>query len=214
LVRFPFMAGVGMVVLLGELCRRVTVRADGRALWTGFTQRPFDLRDWDAEMSELGLDARVERRLVDFDASPQLRREAFAAGLDRAEALRDEGCDVLVVLLCEPGFESDVDASLVRLSGKHDVGSITTIVVTPFPEKREAVWIELSPPFKAQIVGLSMAKRMVGGVLRRSRFTETWSVCEPMPEPWVASTRSRPTQKARPAPVSTTARTLSSARPR
>jgi RNA polymerase sigma factor (sigma-70 family) len=152
LVRFPFMAGVGMVVLLGELCRRVTVRADGRALWTGFTQRPFDLRDWDAEMSELGLDTRVERRLVDFDASPQIRRAALAAGLDRAEALRNEGCEVLVVLLCEPGFESDVDASLVRLSAKHEVGSITTIVVTPFPEKREAVWSELSPPFKAQIV--------------------------------------------------------------
>ena len=46
LVRFPFMAGVGMVVLLGELCKRVTARSDGRALWTGFTQRPFDLRDW------------------------------------------------------------------------------------------------------------------------------------------------------------------------
>ena len=152
LVRFPFMAGVGMVVLLGELCRRVTARADGRALWTGFAQRPFDLRDWDAEMAELGLGARVERRLVGFDESPQLRREAFAAGIDRAEEMRDEGGNVLVVLLCEPGFESDVDASLVRLSAKRHAGSITTIVVTPFPENREAVWTELSPPFKAQIV--------------------------------------------------------------
>ena len=66
-------------------------------------------------------------------------------------------------------------------------------------------------PFRAQIVGLSMAKRMVGGVLRRSRFTETRSLCEPMPEPWVASTRSRPAQKPRPAPVRITTRTPASA---
>jgi RNA polymerase sigma factor (sigma-70 family) len=152
LVRVPFMAGVGMVVLLGELCKRTTMRADGRALWTGFAQRPFDLRDWQAEMAELGLGARVERSLVDFDASRQLRRDAFSRGLDRAEAMRDEGCNVLVVLLCEPGFESDVDASLLRLSSNRGGSSITTIVVTPFPEKREAVWAELSPPYKAQIV--------------------------------------------------------------
>ena len=152
LVRVPFMAGVGMAVLLGELCKRMIVRDGGRALWTGFTQRPFDLRDWEAEMAELGLGARVERCLVDFDANPQRRRDAFAAGIDRAEALRDEGCNVLVVLLCEPGFESDVDASLVRLSARRGSGSITTMVVTPFPEKREAVWTELSAPYKAQIV--------------------------------------------------------------
>ncbi len=152
LVRVPFMAGVGMVVLLGELCRRTTMRADGRALWTGFAQRPFDVRDWEAEMAELGLAARVECSLVDFDASPQRRRDAFSCGIDRAETLRDEGCNVLVVLLCEPGFESDVDASLLRLSANRGRGSITTIVVTPFPENREAVWTELSPPYKAQIV--------------------------------------------------------------
>ena len=133
-----------MVVLLGELCKRMIARDDGRAMWTGFTQRPFDLRDWEAEMAELGLGARVERCLVDFDANPQRRRDAFAAGIDRAEALRDQGGNVLVVLLCEPGFESDVDASLVRLSAKHGYGSITTIVVTPFPEQRDAVWTELS----------------------------------------------------------------------
>jgi RNA polymerase sigma factor (sigma-70 family) len=151
LVRFPFMAGVGMVVLLGELCRRITTRAEGRALWTGFTQRPFDLRDWEGEMAELGLGARVRHSLVNFDASPQQRRDAFATGLDRAEAMRDAGCDVLVVLLCDAGFESDVDASLVRLANKRGPGCITTIVVTPFPETRD-VSATLAPPYKAQIV--------------------------------------------------------------
>ena len=152
LVRVPFMAGVGMAVLLGELCTRLTLAENGRALWTGFTQRPFDLRDWETEMAELGLGARVESSLVDFTASAELRRAAFAAGIDRAEALRDEGCDVLVVLLCEHGFESDVDASLRRLSANDRSGSITTIVVTPFPEKREVIWTALTPPYKAQVV--------------------------------------------------------------
>ncbi len=152
LVRFPFMAGVGMVVLLGELSKRMTTRGNGRALWTGFTQRPFDLRDWEAEMAELGLAARVQHSLVGYDANPQQRRDAFVAGVDRAVAMRDDGRDVLVVLLCETGFESDVDASLVRLSDNRGAGCITTIVVTPFPEKPEAVWSELAPPYKAQIV--------------------------------------------------------------
>ena len=80
------------------------------------------------------------------------RRAAFAAGIDRAEALRDAGDDVLVVLLCEAGFEADVDASLARLSNDCGGGRMTTIVVTPFPEKPEDVWAELAPPYKAQIV--------------------------------------------------------------
>ena len=152
LVRVPFKAGVGMVVLLGELSKRMLMRGDARALWTGFTQRPFDLRDWQAEMAEFGVAGLVEHSLASFEESPQRRRDAFAVGLDRAEAMRDEGSDVLVVLLCEAGFESDVDANLVRLSSNPGPGRITTIVVTPFPEKPDDVWSELSPPYKAQIV--------------------------------------------------------------
>ena len=80
------------------------------------------------------------------------RRAAFAAGIDRAEALRDAGDDVLVVLLCEAGFEADVDASLARLTNDCGGGRMTTIVVTPFPEMPEDLWAELAPPYKAQIV--------------------------------------------------------------
>ncbi len=63
------------------------------------------------------------------------------------------------------------------------------------------------------MVGLSMAKSTVGGAVLRSRFTLgawAWEE-EPIPEPWVASTRSRPAQKARPVPVRITTRTLGSA---
>jgi RNA polymerase sigma factor (sigma-70 family) len=152
LVRVPFKAGVGMVVLLGELSKRILLRPNGRALWTGFAQRPFDLRDWEAEMAEFGLTGLIEHRLVSFEQTPQQRRDAFAEGLARAEALRDAGDEVLVVLLCDTGFESDVDASLVRLSGDVGPGRITTLLVTPFPENPEDVWRDLAPPYKAQIV--------------------------------------------------------------
>ncbi len=62
------------------------------------------------------------------------------------------------------------------------------------------------------MVGLSMANSTVGGVFLRSRLTETLLTClsEPMPEPWVASTRSSPAQKARPVPVRITTRTSGS----
>ena len=140
-----------MVVLLGELSKRVTLR-DGNALWTGFTQRPFDLRDWQAEMAELGIAERVEHSLVSFEATAAQRRDVFAAGLARAEAMRNASDDVLVVLLCETGFEADVEASLVRLSSDAGHSRITTIVVTPFPEHAQDIWSELSPPYSAQIV--------------------------------------------------------------
>ncbi len=58
-----------------------------------------------------------------------------------------------------------------------------------------------------------MLKSTVGGAVLRSRFTlGAWAWDEePMPEPWVASTRSSPAQKARPVPVRITARTCGSA---
>jgi|GEM_PF-2968951 len=152
LIRVPFMAGVGMVVLVGELCRRMTSRSNGRALWTGFTQRPFDLRDWQGEMAELGLAASVEHSLAGFDESAQQRRDAFERGLVRAETMRDAGNEVILVLLCDAGYETDVEASLVRLSEHRGPGRMTTWVITPFPETRPAVWSELAAPYKAQIV--------------------------------------------------------------
>ena len=152
LIRVPFMAGVGMVVLLGELCRRVTSRSDGRALWTGFTQRPFDVRDWQGELAEMGLATSVEHSFAGFDESAQQRRDAFERGLVRAEAMRDAGNEVILVLLCDAGYETDIEANLVRLSDHRGHGLMTTFVVTPFPENGSAVWTELAAPYKAQIV--------------------------------------------------------------
>jgi F-type H+-transporting ATPase subunit beta len=149
LVRVPFMAGVGMVVLLGELCHRF-IEPKRAAIWTGFTQRPFDVSDWEADMSEFGLAGRVQSSLVGFDEPSAARREAFERGLHTCETLRDAGQDVLAVVLSAAGFENDVEASLPRLAAPAATGSITSIVVSPFPENPDLPK-SLPAPYSAQI---------------------------------------------------------------
>jgi len=62
-----------------------------------------------------------------------------------------------------------------------------------------------APPFTAQIVGLSMACKTVGGVLRRS--SEVADEAELRPSPLRSLRKSRPAQNARPLPVRMTQRT-------
>jgi len=150
LIRMPFKAGVGMLVLLGELCQRFYSLDTGAAIWTGFTQPPYDLGDFEAEMSEFGLKEHIHQSLAGFDETARARRDAFQRGLEQAEKLRDAGRDVLAILLTADGFESDIESSLARLSAASDLGSVTTIVVTAFPEKSE-VWSDLEPPYSAQL---------------------------------------------------------------
>ncbi len=151
IVRVPFMAGVGMVVLFGELCRRMTMSPRGRALWSGFSQRPFDFKDWQTEMSELGLAHVAEQSLADVHAGTDRRRGAFHGGLDRARAMAADGLDVLLVLTSDPEFESDIEAALPRLADVPGPGSVTTLIATPFPQSDEATWSALQAPFSAQI---------------------------------------------------------------
>jgi len=151
LIRLPFKAGVGMVVLLGELCQRFLATDTGSAIWTGFTQPPFDRNDWAADMAEFGLIDRVQSSLADIDEPPAARRAAFECGLAEAEALRDAGKDVLVIVLSTQGFENEVDANLIRLKQSSERGSITTIIVTPFPEQPDQ-WTTLKSPYTGQIV--------------------------------------------------------------
>ncbi len=128
-------------------------------MWTGFTQRPFDLRDWEAEMAEFGLGGRVEHCLVDFEANPQRRRDAFAAGIERAEALRDRAERARRVVV-RAGFRERRRREPGATVGKAGSGSITTFVVTPFPEQREDVWTELSAAVQgADRAGSASARR-------------------------------------------------------
>lgn len=148
-VRFPFAAGVGMVVLLSELCSRFLAKGS-RALWTGFTQPPFDHGDWSGEMAETGLAGRIDSSLAGFNEDPAVRRAAFHAGLDRALSLCDEGNDVLVIILSTLGFENEIESSLMQLRNASEAGSVTSIIVTPFPEQRDA-WHAVEAPYTGQI---------------------------------------------------------------
>lgn len=150
IVRVPFKAGVGMIVLLGELCRRFCARTDGAAIWIGFAQPPFDLQDWQADMSEFGLADQVAQRLASFNEPAEVRREVFVEGVELATSLRDLGQEVLVIVQCAQGFDGEVDAGLLRLSEPGQSGSITTVVITDFPE-RDNVWSTLQAPYSGQL---------------------------------------------------------------
>jgi RNA polymerase sigma factor (sigma-70 family) len=148
LTRLPFQAGVGMLVLLAELSHRFFSLHKGSVIWTGFTHPPFDINDWEAEMSEFGLKDHIEHSLASFREDTSTRREAYATGILMAETLRDEGREVLAIVQSTGGFEHDIEESLHRLSRESDHGSITTIVITPW--KKEP-WVELKAPYSAQI---------------------------------------------------------------
>lgn len=151
-VRVPFRAGVGMVVLLGELCSRFCRAEKGAAIWTGFAQPPFDLKDWRAEMAEFGLEGQVLQHLASFNETPEVRRAAFQDGVDAALSLALDGSDVFVVVQATDGFEGEVDAALLQFSNIDAAGSITPMVITSFPETGEDVWTQLSAPYAGQIV--------------------------------------------------------------
>lgn len=154
-VRVPFRAGVGMVVLLGELCHRFA-REGRAAVWTGFAQGPFDPVDLETEIGEAGLRGRVTTSVASASEGPVARRAAFERGLSHAETLCElEGLDVLLIIQSDEGHEVDVDASMARLA-RPSRGSLTTLFITPFANGTEqgaaAAWTELRPPFDAQIV--------------------------------------------------------------
>jgi RNA polymerase sigma factor (sigma-70 family) len=155
LVQVPFRAGVGMVVLLGELLARQTRRPDGAGVWTGFAQRPFDVRDLQAEIAEFGLSGVAELHVGALDETPEARRAAFATGLARVRALCAEGRQVLTVVTVEPGFASDVDAALPQLAAMPAPGSATVLVIGEFervPVGSSAPVPVLRAPWRARIM--------------------------------------------------------------
>lgn len=150
LVRIPFKAGVGMLVLLGELSQGYLSQPTGEVIWTGFTQPPFDLADLEAEMLEFGLRNRVRMHLSSYQQNEQVQRETFQQGLAELDQLRNTGRDVLAVIQSVAGFETDIEESLLRLSESSGPGSVTSFVLTPFRDKDQS-WDELQAPYLGQI---------------------------------------------------------------
>ena len=153
LVHVPFRAGVGMLVLLGELTRRVTRDPSGTVVWSGFAQRPYDVKDLETELDEFGFRDDVQVHLASFECDNELRREAFARGVAAASAARDAGRHVLLVLQSESGFEADLESSYPTLSAPHPAGSITTLVIgTQHDALSSRDGGSLAPPWTGRIV--------------------------------------------------------------
>jgi RNA polymerase sigma factor (sigma-70 family) len=133
LVRLQFGAGVGMLIMLGELALRAHAANFG-VVWTGFAQPPFDTQDVHAEFAELGLTSAVSSHLASFNASPDEQRAMFESGLRHVERLRETTQQVLVIVQSTQGFEQDVDASFPRLLDASRPGAVSTIVIAPFKD--------------------------------------------------------------------------------
>ena len=150
LVRIPFKAGVGMMVLLGELSQGFLSCETGDVVWTGFCQPPFDLADLTQEMSEFGLLDKVHLLMPSYQETAEVRRAAFASALSQMERMREQGKDVLAIIQSVEGYESDIEENLLRLTQSDDSGSITSIVLTPFRDT-DQTWNELRTPYSSQI---------------------------------------------------------------
>ncbi|NKB96881.1 MAG: sigma-70 family RNA polymerase sigma factor [Pseudomonadales bacterium] len=150
LIRLPFKAGVGMMVLLGELSQCFLSLENGDVVWTGFTQPPFDLSDLEAEMDEFGLRDQINVVLASYQESLEDQHKTFMDGLGQLESMRDSGKDVLAVIQSVEGFESAIEENLLRLVAESSAGSITSIVLTPFRDEEQA-WDQLRAPYSSQI---------------------------------------------------------------
>ncbi len=157
-IRVPFKAGVGMLVLMGELTQGYLAKGNGAAVWTGHTQPPFDVPDLIADMQEFGFANSVDLFLESYQASDAERRDTFERGLQHIEQLAAQGKEVLAIIQSVDGFESDLERNLIRLTDATGSGSITTIVITPFRDEEQA-WEKLKPPYSAQLT-LDRARAM------------------------------------------------------
>jgi RNA polymerase sigma factor (sigma-70 family) len=150
LVRLQFGAGVGMLVMLGELVLRAHA-AKFRIVWTGFAQPPFDKQDFDAEIAELGLTSIVSSHLTGFNTRPEQQRAMFESGLHQIKRFRETEQQVLAIVQSTQGFEQDVEASFPRLLDTALPGSVSSIVIAPFKDAH-APLARLHKPYTTQWV--------------------------------------------------------------
>jgi RNA polymerase sigma factor (sigma-70 family) len=150
LVRMQFGAGVGMLVLFGELILRARA-ARMSVVWTGFAQPPFDKQDIGAEIAELGVASIVSFHLASFNDPSEDQQAAFESGLRQIDQLRRAGQPVLAIIQSTQGFEQDVEASFPRLLDTSLAGPVSTIVIAPFKDVHGPME-QLHKPYTAQWV--------------------------------------------------------------
>jgi RNA polymerase sigma factor (sigma-70 family) len=125
--RLSARGGVGMMVLLAELSRRLA-RRGGRTVVVRWQERFSRVEDALREFRELGTDE-ISAMILGRLADPTERREqALLTGWNVAEAFRDDGRDVLLIIDVPPAGLPELDALRARHLSAVGPGSITLLV--------------------------------------------------------------------------------------
>jgi F-type H+-transporting ATPase subunit beta len=127
-IRTTAQGGVGTMVLLAEMVNRLA-RRGGRAVYVRWHERFYRPEDASREQMEAGIDQVSELVLGQMQASAHERERTLLDGLERAEALRDDGSghDVLLILDAPPTGELPLEAVRRRI-GLRGKGAITLLV--------------------------------------------------------------------------------------
>ena len=127
-IRSTAQGGVGKMVLLAEMVHRLA-RRGGRAVYVRWHERFYRVEDATREQMEAGIDSVSELVLGHMDAPASERERTLLQGLDRAEALRDEGHGRDVLLLIDAPPTGDLPLATLRSRiGIQPKGSITLLV--------------------------------------------------------------------------------------
>ena len=125
-IRTTAQGGVGKMVLLAEIVHRLAYHG-GRAVYVRWYERFYRAEDAMREQMEAGIDRVSDLVLGHID--PAQREETLRRGLERAEALRDEGAGRDVLLLVDAPPYGDLPLAATREGiGVHGKGSITLLV--------------------------------------------------------------------------------------
>jgi RNA polymerase sigma factor (sigma-70 family) len=127
-IRTTAQGGVGKMVLLAEIVHRLA-RRGGRAVYVRWYERFYRPEDATREQMEAGIDTVSELVLGHMDGPASNRERTLLNGLERAEALRDEGAGRDVLLLVDAPPTGDLPLEVVRSRiGVQSKGSITLLV--------------------------------------------------------------------------------------
>jgi RNA polymerase sigma factor (sigma-70 family) len=125
--RLSARGGVGLMVLLAELSRRLAHRG-GRVVVVRWQERFYRVEDALRELRELGTDD-ISTMVLGRLADPTERREqALLTGWNVAEALRDDGRDVLLIVDVPPAGLPELESLRARHLAAVGPGSITLLV--------------------------------------------------------------------------------------
>jgi RNA polymerase sigma factor (sigma-70 family) len=127
-IRTTAQGGVGKMVLLAELVARLA-RRGGRAVFVRWQERFYRPEDASREQMEAGIDTVSKLVLGRMDSAADERERTLLEGVERAEALRDEGSgrDILLLVDAPPTGELPIEAVRPHL-GRREAGSITLLV--------------------------------------------------------------------------------------